>query len=117
MATVRVTEGETRRSDIVVDGTYGGTSVKPMPVEDPQEVWFSMLEFILTLYFTIMCRSVNLKEMTTAPILYLLKVLMQLLIQLSNCKSCYLLQNQLFLVLYQSILTLMNPTSVILWTG
>ena len=93
MATVRVTEGETRRSDIVVDG---GTSVKPMPVEDPQEVWFSMLEFILTLYFTIMCRSVNpnlMKEMTTAPILYLLnlKVLMQLLIQLSNCKSCYLL--------------------------
>lgn len=50
MATVRETEGETRQSDIVVNGTYDETSVKPMPVEDPQEVRFSMLEFILTLY-------------------------------------------------------------------
>ena len=51
MATVRKTGGETRQSDIVVNGTYDETSVKPMPDEDPQKVRFSRLEFILTLYY------------------------------------------------------------------
>ena len=46
-AIVRKKEGETQRSDIVVDET----SVKPMPDEDPQKVRFSMVEFILTLYY------------------------------------------------------------------
>ena len=78
MAALKKIEGKTR-SDTAIDGT----SAKPMPGKDPQEVSF-YAEFVF--YCRNMCRSVNLMmmEMTTAPIPYLLEVLMQHLIQFLN---------------------------------